>query len=239
MGKSAKELFREKLALIYEYNKLSPLFVRAAELEIRKNNLSKALDIVSKGMRNYPGYPTAHIILGNILALSGDFEKAEEAYVKGTDLLASKGTLEFYITELEKIKRTETHFTESRQVAFFEKEKVDFPKPTTKEQINSSGDKDKKIVNNLEVLAREISSAKIVADNTLNDNWEQTKNLKVPDVKEPEIISDTMANIFITQGKFKEAVDVYKKLLVKNPSKASFYAEKINYIESQIQETGW
>ncbi|MFC2130734.1 hypothetical protein ACFLSQ_04820 [Bacteroidota bacterium] len=51
----------------------------------------------------------------------------------------------------------------------------------------------------------------------------------------PGIISETMANIYIAQGAYEEAVMAYKQLLILNPDKEEYYSEKIQSIESKMK----
>ena len=49
------------------------------------------------------------------------------------------------------------------------------------------------------------------------------------------IVSETLANIYITQGEFREALKVFEKLLNKNPQKRDYYLQKINEIKAELE----
>ena len=71
MEKSSSQIFREKVKLIYEYNKESPLFVRAAYFEIQNNNFDDAIFILRQGLKLYPENPVAIFLLARANALMG------------------------------------------------------------------------------------------------------------------------------------------------------------------------
>ncbi len=51
----------------------------------------------------------------------------------------------------------------------------------------------------------------------------------------PELISETLAEIHIKQGKTDRAIDIYKKLSLKFPEKSSYFAKKIESIERKTK----
>lgn len=247
-----KDLFEEKLALIYEYNRKSPLFVRAAGIEIEKNNLHKAVSILSGGLAEFPNYPTAYILLGKAQMLLSNYDDAEEAFKKGADLIRSKESLYYYIGELEKRRRKNSNLTESRRVSFFNEDVPDTSETKAEESHNSpikgspeNADEDSSanissIDERLDDLAKEISSARI----SLNINPEELmpetgSEEETPEQAESAIASETLAKIYLSQGKFSEALAIYKILLRKSPDRKEIYQSKIDEIEQQLGQSGW
>ena len=57
----------EKMNLIYSYNKTTPLFIRKADYEMEKNNLDEAIEILIKGIKDYPNYAASLYIAGKSL----------------------------------------------------------------------------------------------------------------------------------------------------------------------------
>ncbi|MGE5400036.1 MAG: tetratricopeptide repeat protein [Ignavibacteriales bacterium] len=259
MPKSTKDIFAEKLALVFEYNRKSPLFVRAAGLEIEKNNLLDAVKILNGGLLNYPDYPTAYILLGKAQMLLGNFDQAEDAFQKGCQLIHSRESLNFYISELEKKRKKHSHITESRRVAFFPDNflmeegkivEIAGPEPESKqdeiknlpEETFYKQDEDTpggSIEERLDDLAKEISSVKISVSESDKEEHpgSESKDQSVPE--NTGMASETLAKIYISQGKFREALAVYKQLLLKSPEKAAAYQIKINEIESQLDDEAW
>lgn len=285
MPKSAQNILEEKLALVYEYNHASPLFVRAAEIEIKKDNLQKAVDIIDDGLKIFPSYPTAYILLGRALMYMGSYDKAEEAFARGAALLGSRTTFNYYITELENLRKKDINLTRKSPFISEELEKLlkqnedeelsaadsiditeevfpnDFiaDEPTvephteditpeismTEETENTAEqetapekESDDLLDERLADLAREISFAKIKPEPPAeeSDTEEAAAGKQEDDM---QIVSETLAKIYISQGKFKEALDVYKKLLLKSPDKKDYYQARVIEIESQLNDLDW
>lgn len=286
MPKSAQNILEEKLALVYEYNHASPLFVRAAEIEIKKDNLQKAVDIIDDGLKNFPSYPTAYILLGRALMYMGSYDKAEEAFARGAALLGSRTTFNYYITELENLRKKDINLT--RKSPFISEELEKLLKQNEEEELSAANSIDitEEVFPNdfiadetpaephteditpetsvteetenmaeqgtapdnepnedilderLADLAREISFAKIKPEPPAEEHGiEDSPAGKQED--DMQIVSETLAKIYISQGKFKEALEVYKKLLLKSPDKKDYYQARVIEIESQLNDLDW
>jgi len=48
------------------------------------------------------------------------------------------------------------------------------------------------------------------------------------------LVTESYAKILSRQGRFQQAIEVYKKLLVKNPEKSAYFAEKIADLEKKM-----
>ena len=51
---------------------------------------------------------------------------------------------------------------------------------------------------------------------------------------EEEFISDTLAAVYFAQGAFREALEMYEKLMSKSPEKEAFYSEKIEEVKQKL-----
>ncbi len=61
---------------------------------------------------------------------------------------------------------------------------------------------------------------------------EEIKNLSEQSVsKTKPIVTELMANIYINQGKNDEAIEIYEKLILKNPEKRAYFAAKIEEVK--------
>lgn len=79
----------------------SPMFVKEAADLIEKSKNEEAKIILYEGIQNFPNYPTAFILLGNVYCNSGDFDKALENYTKASQILQSEETLTYYKNHIE------------------------------------------------------------------------------------------------------------------------------------------
>ena len=56
---------------------------------------------------------------------------------------------------------------------------------------------------------------------------------KKSEVLDLEFVSETLAELYYQQGNFDNAIRVYEKLSLQNPSKASFFADLIDQIKKE------
>ena len=49
-----------------------------------------------------------------------------------------------------------------------------------------------------------------------------------------EVVSETLAKIYVEQMLYHKALDVYKKLSLKYPEKSAYFASQIKYLELKV-----
>ncbi|MDR3626730.1 MAG: tetratricopeptide repeat protein [Ignavibacteriaceae bacterium] len=237
MAKSAAEIFNDKVNLIYEYNDKSPLFVRMANTEIENNNIDQAIYILEEGTKIYPQYAAAYLILGKAYILLGNYSNAFKYIKKGSDLIHSKKTYEYYLKELENVKKQRSLFSGSSRNVFLPHDEIS-SKPGNsgfydEEELKSKGkEPSKSFDDSLEQIAKEISTARMpeLRDSEISSGV-QAENESGSSM----IVSETLAKIYIAQGELIEAIEVYKKLLRKDPQKEEYYNQKINGLKSELE----
>ena len=238
MAKSPTEIFNDKVSLIFEYDKSSPLFARQANTEMENNNVERAIEILKEGLKLYPDYPSAYLLYSKALTLIGEYGKALQQAKIASDLLHSKKTYEHYLKEIENIKKRSSLFTSSRGSTFIPEfnrlEKEPQPDLFEKEyEVDLDENKEETSTNiddRLDELAEEISTAKI------SDTPVESNNDEIDEESgyTGSIISETLAKIYAAQGEYKEAIKVYEKLMLKTPSKKEEYIERIRELNSRF-----
>ena len=235
MAKSSTEIFNNKVSLIYEYDKHSPLFVRTANMEIEQNNIEKAIEILNYGIEQYPQYSTAYLILSKAYTLAGNYPMALKNIKKGSDLIHSKRTFDYYLRDLENIKKQRSLFeNNSRNIFMVDTDVLANAKEPDlfKGEEKAVEKKQVSVDDRLDQIAREISSAKIPE---VNNQKTSVNNFLTSISSKSMIVSETLAKIYITQGEFKEAIEVYKKLIIKDSGKKDYYLQKISDLESKLE----
>ncbi|MBI9072763.1 MAG: tetratricopeptide repeat protein [Melioribacteraceae bacterium] len=216
----------DKFSLIYEFNTNSPLFAKVAETELEKKHIDKALNILEKGLEIYPDYSTAYIIYSQALAAVGDFDKAEEILRKGCDLIDSKSTYKYYVGKLYSIKERHSLLSESKRASFI---------PNNIDDIEVEPDEQKPLSfeDNLDDLASKLNSAKI-SSNGLSEEYISGDDTYNDLEDEEEIVSETVAGIYVAQGNLNKAISVYKKLMEQNPEKSDILTRQISDLEAKL-----
>ncbi len=221
MAKSDKDIFTEKVSLIYEYNSRSPLFVRQANTEIESNNLERAFDILTQGLKLFPNHPVAYVLLGKAFALKGKYPDAAQAFKKASTIIDSPQTFDYYIRELENIKKQRSPFTIKKRTTFIEEGSL--PTKPSVSPLSAGHDDD------LAQLAEKLTNARMNVSATDNEPEDETIS-----TKEPAIVSETLGKIYATQGKFKEALQIYEILLQRNPGRKAELQKVIQELKIKI-----
>ncbi len=236
MNKSSSEIFNNKVSLIYEYDKHSPLFVRMANTEIEFNNVEKAIEILVDGIKTYPQYSAAYLLLGKAYTLTGNYGLALKNIKLGSDLIHSPRTYNYYLKELENIKKQRSLFEGGTRNIFVPEGEIS----------TAAGEHD---LFKSENLSDEKTNDMLPVEDRLDEIADKISRAKIPEAILPEpvneslaeefassnmIVSETLAKIYVAQGELKEAISVFQKLMLKNPDKKEYYSVQIRKLESEL-----
>ncbi len=195
----------DKFALVYEFNHDSPLIVYKASKELEDNNIAKAIEMLNKAIEEYPYYPTPYFILATALAHNQEFDEAQIMLSKAHSILDNEQTYTYYNNLIEKIKRESDGITSNFDETVdkvLDETLLELDELETMETIDLlSIDKpsdDKSIINKI--------------------------NTHLPD---GTIVTETLAEIYSSQGNFKEAKEIYEKLKYIHPAKSEKFEKKI------------
>ena len=223
MSEPLKDQVPDKIALIYEFNKQSPLFARVANAELNKGNFEYALKILSEGLELYPDYPAAHLVYAKALACTGKKEDAVIEIKKASSLISDKKTEDYYLYQIEKISAESSAFSESRRTSFF---------PESFEQVEKEPEEKEIVDDGLEQLAEELNNAKAIE----TEIEEERPSSGFVFTGGKPIISETLAGIYMAQGNLKDAKFVYEQLIVKEPAKEERLRKKLDEIELRLSQ---
>ena len=283
MNTNSFDAFNQKVSLIYEYNNKSPLFARVAENEIEKNNVDEAIKILTDGLNTYPDFSVAYFLLSKAHTIKGNYGQALKFVKKGSELIHSPKTFDYYLREIDAIKKQRQLFNVSRwaessnenfsNFAPILSNKTEIKRPTEsiEETLNKltaeidavkkqrqlfnvsrwADSANEKFSNFTSTLANKTEKEKPAEsiEETLNKLTSEIEGAnqtvkearkKIEETKQKDfstndfIVSETLAKIYITQGEFKEAISVYKKLKIKNPEKETYFDSKIAELKAKL-----
>ncbi len=218
-----KELI-DKVLLIYEFDTNSPLFAPVANYYLEQKEIKKALEVLKHGLELYPDYPSGHIIMGKVLTVNGDYDKAKEHFIIASRILNSSETLKFYNNKIGSVISNSQKLSDAVNTYF---EDDDLFKQEEDEEFSSNNQNDP-IDDNLEQIALEIQNAKIPPVTSDEDEIEDFNF----EFNNKELISEPLASIYFAQGNFNEALEMYNKLISINPEKEIVYRAKITEIKN-------
>lgn len=225
--KNPSQIFNQKVNLIYEYNKNSPLFVRIAHNQIEANNPDKAIEVLDDGLKNYPEYPVAYFLLGKAYTIKGLYSQALKFVKRGSELIHSPKTYDYYLREIEAIKKQRSFFKATR---WEDEIKEDAVLDNNIKEIEDSLKTLPPVTESIKKLNEDIMEAKETIQKAKEDASPSSKSFAESNM----IVSETLAKIYINQGEFQEAIAVYEKLIKKNPDKQDYYEIKIEEIKIRM-----
>jgi tetratricopeptide (TPR) repeat protein len=229
MSSNSFDAFNQKVSLIYEYNNKSPLFARVAENEIEKNNIDEAIKILSEGLTHHPDFYVAYFLLSKAHTIKGNYGQALKYIKKGSELIHSPKTFDYYLREIDAIKKQRQLFNVSRWADTAKENFLMVNQQPTKESEKEKPSES--IEETLNKLTAEIEGA----TQTVKEAKKKIEETKPKTFSNNDfIVSETLAKIYVTQGEFKEAIYVYKKLKQKNPEKESYFDSKIAELKAKL-----
>ena len=94
----------------------------------------------------------------------------------------------------------------------------------------------------LEWLSKSKATPKSISKKIINSELNEfnLKNLKAKkhtllNIKKKDYMTETLAELYVKQSKYKEALKAYKVLCLKYPEKISLFADQIKFIKKQIK----
>ncbi|KAB2850285.1 MAG: hypothetical protein OZ915_04595 [Ignavibacteriales bacterium] len=229
MSSNSYDVFNQKISLIYEYDNKSPLFARVADIELEKNNIDEAIRILTDGLTHHPGFSVAYFLLGKAHTLKGNYGQALKYVKKGSELIHSSKSFDYYLREIDAIKKQRQLFNVSRWAGtanenFYNQSPPASNQSEEKKSSESIEETLNKLTAEIEGASAQIKEAKRQISVTRSKDYSQNDL----------IISETLAKIYVTQGEFKEAITVYKKLKVKSPDKEAYFDSKISELNAKL-----
>ena len=212
----------------------SKLFVPLAEEYKKAGMFEEAVDVLMKGLERHPNYMSARVSLGKIYIEKEMLNEAGQEFEKVVsvipdNLYAHKKLAEIYknlhnrnkaVEELRVVLRLNpTDETAAKSLASFEEKS--FAQPEIQETI--------------EVFTKEEKLSEIPVS-------EQTKEAEIEEscdkgVSEGPRVRIRDADIFISQGRYIEAFDIYKKILSIEPSN-TYVLQRIEELRALLKLLG-
>ena len=219
------EKLTARAKLIYERDNNSPLFLRIADSYLQNGNPENAISILEEGLKNFPDHPLAFILMGKANVMVNEIEMAEYFFKKSSELLNTNQTYTYYKKEYNLPDKQSSPFDSSRGNVF----------------INSSADDILKIEDLILEKSQPVEERlEQIANELMNKRLEQTDNFPLREADQQQyspdkskLATETLANIYLSQGQKNEAIKIYESLVNRNPGKKEYYLEKIREIRSQ------
>jgi tetratricopeptide (TPR) repeat protein len=174
-------------------------------------------------------------LLSRAYALAGKFNQAFETLEKANDSYQSPASYKYYYDEIKKLQDGDSSNQSAREDSYLRQQSNNIKREDQRNNSRAETERDvdpsKAVEDRLDQLAETISSAKIQRvkedeDPELSSLFNLSENNM--------IISETLAEIYLAQGEYKEAVKVYERLIKKNPEKGEYFTNKIRVIQTRF-----
>ena len=220
------ENLNAKAKLLYEQNNSSPLFLKTADTCLNKNEIQIAIRILEEGLKIFPEHPLAFVLLGKANFMLGNIDIADSFIKRASELLDSTRTYTHYKKGFKFPDKPVSPFDSSRGNVFINS----FADDDTEKDEENLNNNSKSIDERLSELADEVMKARIV----------RNENFSIPEINSEKVATDnaklaseTLANIYLSQGEKNEAIKIFEILIDRQPEKKEYYLAKISDIKSR------
>ena len=205
-------------------------FARLASYYLKEGHYQKAVDICLEGLKHFPDYATAHLILGKSYEAMGRNIEAMLEYRRTLKAMPDNTTLQGLLKRVEQREQEAFRaFSDDRSRKLKErKETITFDK-----YVNEATEQKESTA---EFLLRRLQDVKKNVPLTVPDR--PSEDMSSRPATPSKIVTATLAEIYATQGEYKEAIDAYRKLVSQRPIEAERYVKRITQLEelSRLQQ---
>ncbi|MEK7818473.1 MAG: tetratricopeptide repeat protein [Bacteroidota bacterium] len=213
-------------------NPRSSLFAIYAKELISRGENAKAISLLEGGTKLFPNYAISFFILGECFKNINEIQKSKSAFQSACDLSPFNQKFRTALNEVIEILENENSFLTFEQYA--QKNITNYKKSDilTFEQYL----KLKESTFELDKFVTELSRAqRIVVDENQTE-----QNIYEPENNEELFLTPTLAEIFVEQNQFDEAISLYQKLSEILPTEKDKFLKRLTEIEelkSQIKKS--
>ncbi len=204
-----------RLNSFFESEPETPLFARYARELLKHGKLQQARLICEKGIKNHRFYLSGFIVLAEIYLASSEFQLAKKSIDFALKLSPDCISAKILSNKLSGILKGEK-IPENISIK---------PQPEVKKSVNEKHDDS---ISFILKKFNESDSLLIKSDPNYKPSFEYKES-------NSEIYSDTMLNIYISQGYYDKAKLVLEKLMKRYPEKKSEYLKKSIEIEAALK----
>lgn len=235
--------------LMYGSSNDTSAFIKLAESEIKNGNYERAIELLRYGIKRYPNYPSPYFLYGKVLLTLGKIKEAEDAFQTGFDLIGFDETEEYYknlIPEIEEEIPTEENLKEEEEFIPRVEEDIKIVDSELEEVVHTANEHEP-----IDENTEEISNAPVKDEVDLDELADKLSNAKMDTPRDHEapatpkkesqqeptyspgrgLVSETLARIYVSQGNYKEAIEIYETLIEIQPEREDYYEKKLDEIK--------
>lgn len=202
-------------------NPASPLFARLASFYLAEGRHDRAVELCVQGLKHFPDYATGRLVLGRALEGLGRSVEALLEYRKVARVFPDNAAVAGLLRAAEQ--REQEAFRvfaeESARRLRERREAVTFESFVAEEPLPAEG--------TAEFVLRRMQMSQAPPPKPAVP----PAPAPVAPAAGPRIVTATLAEIYASQGEYREALDAYRRLREQNPAEAARYDRRIAELE--------
>jgi tetratricopeptide (TPR) repeat protein len=231
---------------------ISPAFAREASQLLHEGYIQRATELCIAGTARFPTYATGFLILGKCYDIVGSAAESLAAYRRAHALLPDHPTLQDLVRQAEaKAQRAPAKIIEHEPVEATRIAPTPAQAPAREHDAQAHVAQPRENVlpavepvpplpsppqesvqqteSTLDYLTRRLQNVKRIKPNPAL----QVETVRVETEHGVKFVTPTMAEIFVTQGEYREAINAYKELIKQHPSE-EHYKRRVAEIEQLL-----
>ncbi|MBX2991751.1 MAG: tetratricopeptide repeat protein [Bacteroidetes bacterium] len=197
---------------------ISASFAREAANLLQNNEVQHAMELCMAGIRVFPAYATGYLVLGKCYEAIGKKRDASAQYQEALKRLPDNPTLLSFVKKLDEAlqKELQRQMEEQRRT---EATGPQSPPPPQPEEVNEE--------TAFDILTKKLRNVKRIQSDA------SSPPPPPPTPNNVTFATSTMAEIFVKQGNYAEAIAAYKELASRTPDE--HYTQRIAELEKLLE----
>jgi tetratricopeptide (TPR) repeat protein len=211
----------------------SPFFARVAAGYLEEGRTRDALALCSEGVKTFPRYATGSLILGKCYEALGGHTEALMEYRRVLEMFPDNVMVKTLVEQMGQLEEDGLRrFAENMEVALL-------PKKGTLTFSEFAAGKPQGQTSTVEYLIKQLQQAPKMPRASATPVIPVVQEDLTADAEpSPAIVTETLAEIYASQGQFREAIQAYKTLAEQKPEDAPRFAERIAQLEELVRLEG-
>ena len=241
----------KKLQKICDQNPTSILFARLADGLLQRGEVTRAIEVCRRGLRYRPSYTTGHVVMGKCYQAAGHYEEARLVFQRVLQLDAGHLAAHWYMGKIAlQLGRDDLalkYFEQARARDPFSPELIEQIRKLKGEELEEEQDNgpeaadantdsgDQEVVSENEVFAQALLEEDIEDD--LDTLVTSLKREPKSGREAPVIATETLAELYASQGLIQEAIAVLEQVIAREPDNEHIIA-RLDELRNLSEESG-
>lgn len=206
-------------------NPRSPVFARLASYYLTEGKADRAVELCTEGLKHFPQYPAAHLVLGKAYEAQGRHVEALLEYRKAQRAVPDNPAVAELLrkVEMREVDAFRAFAEEREQKLKQRRNTISFERYAAEEPDPGAGAAD--------FLLERLRAAEAPPRETPPRKDRTPAEPRTDPAAGPKIVTATLAEIYANQGEYNAAIAAYRKLREQHPEDAGRYDRRVAQLE--------